>query len=102
VSAGNAYSVAIRTGGALMAWGYNYWGTLGDGTWTYRYSPVQIGTSTDWRAARASYSHTMAVRADGSLWAWGDNSRGQLGDGAGGPFVLRSSPYRVGTGFRVE
>ncbi len=46
VSAGGDFevyhSIAIKDDGSLWAWGYNYWGQLGDGTTTSRHSPVKI------------------------------------------------------------
>jgi hypothetical protein len=42
VSAGEDHSLAIATDGSLYAWGWNYYGQLGDGTTTDRSAPVEI------------------------------------------------------------
>ena len=80
ISAGSEHTIALRVDGSLWAWGDNYSGQLGDGTWAYRPAPVRIGEETNWTAISAGGYHTIALRVDGSLWAWGWND-GQLGDG---------------------
>jgi len=42
VAAGNLHTVALKSDCAVMAWGDNYWGSLGDGTTTTRSSPVAV------------------------------------------------------------
>ena len=87
--------MALRTAGTLWAWGTNTYGQVGDGTTTTRFAPVQVGTATTWKLARAGGGHTLALRTDGTLWSWGLNLKGQLGDGT---TTNRSSPAQVGTG----
>ena len=93
VSANMSYTVAIDTDGSLWAWGSNDVGQLGDGTTTFRLTPIRIGLDNDWAYVSASFSHTMAIRTDGSLWAWGYNYFGQLGDGT---TTNRHAPVRIG------
>jgi alpha-tubulin suppressor-like RCC1 family protein len=62
VSAINQYTVAVRTGGTVWAWGLNQFGQLGDGTTTNRSAPVQVGTATDWASSSAGGYHTVALR----------------------------------------
>jgi hypothetical protein len=42
VAAGSRHSMAVDSNGKVYAWGYNYYGQLGDGTTTKRSSPVCI------------------------------------------------------------
>jgi len=104
VAGGIDHTVALRTDGTLWAWGRNYYGQLGNGTFTtsapYGIStPRQVGTNTDWQAIEAGDRYTLALCADGTLWAWGLNVWGQLGIGAfstNAPNGI-NTPQRVGT-----
>ena len=92
---GASYTVAIRLDGSLWAWGSNFQGQLGDGTFENRHTPVQIGLDTNWISVLAGGLHTTAIRADGSLWTWGGNQFGQLGNGTtnGTNFPVRVGVY---------
>jgi alpha-tubulin suppressor-like RCC1 family protein len=88
VSAGESHTVAVKIDGTLWAWGYNYYGQIGNGnSGTNVLSPVIIGADTNWTSASAGAHHTVAVKADGTLWAWGH-------DGTSATNVL--SPVQVG------
>ncbi len=96
VSAGRYHTLALRQDGTLWAWGDNTSGQLGTGTasTTPQYSPVQVGTATDWQAVAAGVYYSLALRRDGTLWAWGDNTYGQLGTGT---TTSLATPTQVGT-----
>ncbi|MCL2399615.1 MAG: hypothetical protein FWC91_07740 [Defluviitaleaceae bacterium] len=90
VSAGLYHTLAIKTDGSLWAWGSNWRGQIGDGTYSThdenrniidnsRHSPVKVMDSV--MAASAGNSHTMAITTDGNLWAWGSNEHGRIGNG---------------------
>ncbi|OXB94733.1 RCC1 domain-containing protein [Parageobacillus galactosidasius] len=94
VAAGGNHTIAIKNDGSLWAWGYNYYGQLGDGTTVNKTTPTRIGTDTDWKQVACGYDHTVAIKNDGSLWAWGYNGSGRLGDGT---TINKYTPTRIGT-----
>src|ERR1017187_5782766 len=67
---------------AVVSWGSNNIGELGDGTFTSRslYGGVSgLGSGIVQIAAGSSFG--LALRSDGTVWAWGSNGAGQLGNG---------------------
>ena len=91
VSAGGRYSLALGSDGNAYAWGYNYYGQLGDGTTTDQHTPVRVKTpdrSTypdlpkdfTYVQVSAGGSHSLALGSDGNAYAWGINDSGQLGN----------------------
>ena len=75
-----SHNIALKNGG-VWAWGNNYYGQLGDGTTTYRNSPVALTgeMSSDVTVIAAGTFHSLALK-NGGVWAWGDNYYSQLGD----------------------
>lgn len=83
------HCLAIKTDGTLWAWGRNYNGQLGDGTEIDSYTPIQIGTDTDWKWIDAGSRNSFALKNDNTLWAWGFCNSG---------FPLNTAvPLQVGT-----
>ncbi len=63
LAAGPTRMAAIRTNGTLWAWGCNISGSLGDGTFISRSSPVSIvGGFTDWWKITANCCNTIGIR----------------------------------------
>lgn len=92
IGAGREQSCAIMSPGALWCWGENPNGGVGDGTTTFRRSPVRISTmSSGVTAVSCGNNHACAVKS-GGLWCWGDNSNGQLGVGTN---TQHNSPVAV-------
>ena len=90
ISTGGLNAMAIRTDGSLWAWGYNFFGQLGDGTNISRNTPVKSMDSV--ASVSAGGGHTLVIKPDGSLWAWGHNYYGQLGDGTN---TDRNTPVKI-------
>jgi alpha-tubulin suppressor-like RCC1 family protein len=78
----------------LYSWGRNDFGQLGQGNSTYRSSPTQVGTDTNWSLVSAGKYNSMATKTNGTLWSSGRNDQGQLGLN---DRVNRSSPVQIGT-----
>jgi alpha-tubulin suppressor-like RCC1 family protein len=83
IAAGAQHSLALKTdggaSGTVWAWGYNFWGAIGDGSTTsIRPSPLNVlGGAT---AVGAGERHSLAALADGTARAWGHNGPGKLGN----------------------
>jgi alpha-tubulin suppressor-like RCC1 family protein len=92
VACGDYHTLAIKNDGTLWAWGNNTYGQLGDGTFTHRSSPVQIGTGQNWNKIAAGLTHSFGMKTDGTLWSWGNNSNGELGLNVGTSF---NSPQQI-------
>ena len=83
VAAGETFAIGLRTDHTMWAWGFNQYYNLGDGTIIQRNSPVQIGTTADWKTICSTrLDCSFAIKNNGTLWAWGNNVGNILGIGA--------------------
>ena len=83
LSAGSDHTCARTSLGAVLCWGANAFGQLGDNSATQRLTPEPVdGLGAGVVAISAGGTHTCAIQADGSVVCWGNNSNGQLGDGS--------------------
>jgi hypothetical protein len=81
VSGGRYHNCALQTSGAVLCWGQNTSGQLGDGTKLDRPTPVAVLGLTNAVAVSAGGEYTCALKATGSVVCWGDNKYGTLGNG---------------------
>lgn len=81
ICCGSHMTIALKTDGTLWTWGLNQIGALGissSSTLTV-YSPVQIGTKSDWTQSTVGDYHTVALDSNGQIYVWGYNNNGPLG-----------------------
>jgi alpha-tubulin suppressor-like RCC1 family protein len=76
------HTCAVRATGAVMCWGFNEWGQLGDGTVVNRAAPVLASVSGAVKEIATGYQHTCALKTGGTMVCWGGDFYGQLGSGA--------------------
>ena len=94
ISVSRLGGAAIKTNGTLWTWGFNFYGNLGtNNIGSYKSSPVQVGSGTDWNQIAVDRFNAAATKTNGTLWMWSNNSQGQLGLN---DRVSRSSPTQVG------
>jgi uncharacterized repeat protein (TIGR01451 family)/CSLREA domain-containing protein len=96
IAAGNSYSLALGTNGAVYSWGANWYGQLGvaatsttcttffsspDTTYdaSCRPVPTQVSGLSGIVAIAAGDHHSLALDGDGNVYSWGANWYGQLG-----------------------
>lgn len=102
ISAGEYHSVALKSDGTALVWGYNGDGEVGNGTtnptgcqcvqYPAQTTATLMGTVVQ---ISAGQYHTVAVNTLGDVYAWGDGSVGEIGDGT---TTNRSMPVQVGVG----
>jgi alpha-tubulin suppressor-like RCC1 family protein len=93
IAAGDLHNLALKKDGTVYAWGSNWKGQLGNGTFSSFYSFVRpVPGITGVTAIAAGGAHSLALKDDGTVWAWGSNSSGQVGDGT---TEDRNAPVRV-------
>ena len=87
LSARGHFSLALCSDGTLAAWGSNWYGQLGNNSWTDSSVPVLVtqsgvlsGKTVVSLSAGGLFS--LALCSDGTLAAWGYNKEGQLGNGS--------------------
>jgi len=94
VAASTVFALALKADGAVVGWGANALGQLGDGTFTNRLTPAAsatLGSGSGVVAIAVGLSHAVALKADGSVWSWGSNNNGNLGN----PAILGASNVPV-------
>jgi alpha-tubulin suppressor-like RCC1 family protein len=98
ISAGDAFALALKSDGTVLAWGNNQTGELGDGNAPLDASTPQpvvgLGSGSGVVEISTGFSHALARTSSGNLYAWGDDHSGQLGDGG---TTDQSTPELLGT-----
>jgi alpha-tubulin suppressor-like RCC1 family protein len=83
IAGGGQHSLALTSSGQVLAWGYNFYGQLGNGTTTSSNTPVAVSlpSGTTVTAIIGGLYHSLALTSSGQVLAWGRNSEGELGNG---------------------
>src|SRR6266478_1004430 len=91
---------SARGQGTVSAWGFNFYGQLGNGTNTTSNTAVQTSGLSGVTALAGGLYHSLALKSDGTVWAWGYNGYGELGNAT---FTSNNTPVQVlgpgGVGF---
>ena len=92
ISAGTAYSLALRRDGSVLAWGSDFQGQLGVepigpelcgiGSSPCSKLPRVVSGLSNVTAVSAGFRTSLALLNDGTVRSWGANKWGQLGDGS--------------------
>ena len=87
IAAGSRHSLALLASGAVIAWGADYSGQLGNGSAvSSQPEPVAVGGLAGVSAIAAGGNDSVALLGKGSVMTWGDDKSGELGDGSLGGF----------------
>jgi alpha-tubulin suppressor-like RCC1 family protein len=82
----------VKTDGTVLAGGGGGFGSLGDGTTTYRDAPGPVADISKIVQVATGQWHGLALDANGKVWSWGADWSGQLGSGR---ILGRSLPGEV-------
>jgi alpha-tubulin suppressor-like RCC1 family protein len=84
LAGGGGHTCATLADGALMCWGWDEYGQLGDSAQNFaRSTPVYADAVSGVIAVDGGYQHTCAVADAGVVKCWGYNRWGQVGGGNG-------------------
>lgn len=82
ISAGSAWSLALKTDGTVWTWGaqkvidFASQIPIGD----IVENPTQVNNLSDITDISAGFNHSLALKNDGTVWGWGNNNLAQLGN----------------------
>ncbi len=91
ISASWEYTCARKADSAVVCWGANSFGQLGNGTTTQSLTPTIVNNLTDTVELSAGYTHACARKTGGTVVCWGANFNSELGNGTSGGLGLNPS-----------
>ncbi|WP_435925695.1 S-layer homology domain-containing protein [Paenibacillus sp. DYY-L-2] len=95
ISVGGNHGLALKDNGTVWAWGSNFSGQLGDGTFNNSVTPVQVSGLTNVEKIAALGLTSFALKSDGTAWIWGDRTS-ELGDNSGGRSPIKMDMSKIG------
>jgi alpha-tubulin suppressor-like RCC1 family protein len=94
IAAGTEHSCALTVEGAIVCWGWNSYGQIGNGMAADQaVAPTAVTGLASAIAIAAGTRHSCALLAGGKVFCWGRNNEGQAGKGAAG--ATEPSPVPV-------
>jgi alpha-tubulin suppressor-like RCC1 family protein len=83
-AAGGSFSVAVDGNGHVFAVGSDFYGQMGNGSFspTPQFAATQVSGLDSVVSVSAGNGHVLALKSDLTVWAWGENESGQLGNGS--------------------
>ncbi len=83
IGAGSQHGLALTSTGKVLAWGWNAYGQLGNGSTKDSTVPVAVRMPAKYKitAISAGGGFSLALTAHGAVLAWGNNGFYQLGNG---------------------
>jgi alpha-tubulin suppressor-like RCC1 family protein len=78
IATGRYHSLALLNDNTLLAFGYNNYGALGDGSMTSTVVPIVVSGISDALAITASGNGSHTLLASGEVWGWGWNDNNEL------------------------
>ncbi|MEK5209395.1 RCC1 domain-containing protein [Psychrobacillus sp. FSL H8-0510] len=83
IVSGEGHFLALSTDRSVYAWGFNYYGQIGNTT-THQTTPTKVEGLTNVAAIETGDNHNLALTSEGDVYTWGRNDLGQLGNGKTG------------------
>lgn len=80
ISAGANNSLAIDKSGRVWGWGYNNFGSIGDGKGISAIPKGILGAAKTFCNITGGNYFAIATDKNGKIWSWGGNSNGELGN----------------------
>lgn len=100
VSPGWRHFCGVKTTGALVCYGSNWYGALGLGRSDFLDAGIgPVDGAKDWVEVSSGFDGTCGRKSNGTTWCWGDNLHGQLAVGTD-QYNLVPAPVGTATNWR--
>lgn len=97
IHAGEDFTCGLAGRGTVLCWGWNQFGSLGDGSGRDRPLPGLVGGGLHFSGLSVGSASACGISGS-ALWCWGYNGVGQLGDGT---TVQHGTPERIADTLRL-